>query len=81
MNAQRHKKLLGVLSQLEDALALAKGSLRKIKDEEQERFDNMPESLQEGDNAQRMLNIIEGIGALTNTLKEAEDNSRALREE
>lgn len=81
MNAQRHKKLLAVLSQLEDALAIAKDNLRKIKGEEQECFDNLPESLQEGDKAQRMLNITEMIQALTYSLEEAENNSRALRKE
>ena len=45
MNKDRRKQIDEAASMLQDALAL----IEQIRDEEQESFDNMPESLQESD--------------------------------
>ena len=70
MNAKRRKALLiivdrlGKLDELRDEI---REQLQDVLDEEQEALDNMPESLQNGDRGQRML---EGIDAMQDVIGE-----------
>lgn len=50
MNKDRRKQLEDVKDSLDEIIA----SLNDIKDEEQDAYDNMPESLQSSDNGSRM---------------------------
>lgn len=54
MNANRRKELEKVIALIKDA----EGQLETLKDEEQEAFDNMPESLQYSEKGERMEEII-----------------------
>lgn len=64
-------------SKLEDARNLvqeAAGVIETMKDEEQEAFDNMPESLQNGDRGQRMSEIVEQLDQAFSDAESAESN-------
>lgn len=54
MNANRRKELEKVIALIKDA----EGQLETLKDEEQEAFDNMPESLQYSEKGERMEEVI-----------------------
>lgn len=58
MNAETRNTLQGIKSRLNDIAA----EIETIRDDEQEKFDNMPEGLQQGDTGQR---IDQAITALT----------------
>lgn len=55
MNKQRQKDLLDVAESLQEAL----DRLSEVRDEEQEAFDNMPESLQYGSRGGAMQEAID----------------------
>lgn len=55
MNKQRRKDLLDVAESLQEAL----DRLSEVRDEEQEAFDNMPESLQYGSRRDAMQDAID----------------------
>ncbi len=55
MNKQRRKDLLDVAESLQEAL----DRLSEVRDEEQEAFDNMPESLQYGSRGDAMQDAID----------------------
>lgn len=50
MNKQRRKALEEIVRQLENA----RSDAESVKDEEQEAFDNLPESIQGGERGQKM---------------------------
>ena len=57
MNKQRRKELGKLIDQLEEV----KSKIETIKDEEESAYDNMPESLQDGDSGQRMQDAIDAL--------------------
>ena len=66
MNKERRKELEAI-----DALiATAKERLEMVRDAEQEAFDNLPDSLQQGERGQAME---EAIGNLESTIANLED--------
>ena len=66
MNKERRKELEAI-----DALiAAAKERLEMVRDAEQEAFDNLPDSLQQGERGQAME---EAIGNLESTISNLED--------
>lgn len=67
MNKERRKRLEKVLGTLQELQA----EIEAVKDEEQEAFDNMPESLQQGDRGQTMEEGISHIEDAQNGVEEA----------
>jgi hypothetical protein len=63
MNKQRRNRLQKVIDQLEEL----KGEVASICEEEQEAYDNMPESLQDGERGSQMYDNI-------STLEDQESN-------
>ena len=57
MNKQRRKELASLIDKLEDV----KSKIETIKGEEEMAYDNMPESLQDGDKGQRMQDAIDAL--------------------
>lgn len=59
---------------LRDALTGAgvTGPLEEVRDEEQDKYDNMPESLQNGANGERMQTAIEALESAIDTLETTE---------
>jgi len=53
MNKERRKQIDGIIARIEQELSPLvdelRGAIEEVRDEEQEYFDNMPESLQGGD--------------------------------
>jgi uncharacterized protein YhaN len=66
MNASRRKELNKLINELEDISTRIEG----IKDEEQESFNNLPESLQYAEKGERMEEI---ISLLEDSISEIED--------
>jgi flagellar biosynthesis chaperone FliJ len=64
MNDQRRKRLAAAL----ESIRLATQQLEEIRDEEQEVYDNMPSSLQDGDKGQRVQNFLDEISTLIDGL-------------
>lgn len=67
MNKKRRKELSDILSELQ---ALA-ARLEAVRDEEQDAFDNMPESLQDGAAGNAMQEIISSLDDVEPALSEA----------
>lgn len=67
MNAQRRKKLQGIEAQLNAIVT----EIENIKDEEQEAFDNLSESLQGGEKGQAMEANVEHLDEAANAAGEA----------
>ena len=70
MNNQRRKQMAEVIRSIEDARNL----LETIKDEEQEAYDNMPESLQEGEKGSAMSEKIDSMESVFDDLERAVDS-------
>jgi hypothetical protein len=70
-NAQR--KLLAIamdkLRTAQQAIADISGDIEAIRDEEQDKYDNMPESLQSGDKGERMNEGIEHLTSLLDAIE------------
>lgn len=85
MNKQQWKALLPVLRTIRDAATKISGlqsDIEAIRDQEQEKLDNMPESLQGGEKGEKMTAIIEALttivdfdtASLTDAIDEVEGN-------
>jgi hypothetical protein len=70
MNRQRRKTIEAVKKRIEDTLADAITDLESVKDEEEEALENLPESLQDSDQAETMR---EAVSALENAISALED--------
>ncbi len=68
MNDARRKIIREAISKLQDARAL----LEQAKDEEQEYFDNMPESFQSGEKGQNAENTVAVLGEAIEGIETAE---------
>ncbi|MEL7586653.1 MAG: hypothetical protein AAGU19_08050 [Prolixibacteraceae bacterium] len=66
MNKQRRKQL----REIADKLADLNADLESLKDEEQEAYDNLPESLQDGERGQTMNEIIDTLDTAFYSLEE-----------
>ena len=71
MNKQRRKDLLDVAEHLQDAL----DRLSEVRDEEQEAFDNMPESLQYGSRGDAMQEAIDTMDEWESEIDEIKSRS------
>lgn len=70
MNKSRRIRLDEIAEKL-DAL---KTDIELIQDEEQEAFDNLPESLQGGEKGDKMQECIDNLGYAADNLQDAIDN-------
>ena len=70
MNKERRKELAKAIAQLEEI----RDTIEYVRDEEQEAYDNMPESLQDTDRGQAMLEAIDNLDYATGNIDDAIDN-------
>jgi uncharacterized coiled-coil DUF342 family protein len=70
MNSKIRKRLEAI----ETALSEFKDELETIKDEEQEKYDNMPESFQDADKGQAMMNAIDELDYAVSSLDDCIGN-------
>lgn len=73
MNKQRRKaltELMDRITKLESDRDEIKDALETLRDEEEESFENMPESLQQGDTGQAMEEAIDALGEAINSLED-----------
>ena len=85
MNAVRRKSIKRIMALIEEMDALKEQiqeELEAVLDEEQEAFDNMPESLQESERGERIQECIEYLETAVETFAEfySEEAIEALEE-
>lgn len=68
MNNVRRKRLAEAI----DLINQAKGILEEVKDEEQEAYDNLPESFQYGERGEQMQEYIDSMDEAYENLEEVE---------
>lgn len=71
MNKNRMKQLTKVLGTIRDAIEANTSELESIRDEEQDYYDNMPESFQNGEKGERTQNFVDNLETLLSFLEEA----------
>ena len=70
MNATRRKQLAKLVEQLESIMS----DIDTIREQEQEAYDNMPDSIQESERGDRMSEIIDSIQYAYDNVSDAVDN-------
>lgn len=70
MNKKRRKEI----ENLRESISETKAKLQDLLDEEQQAFDNMPESIQESERGEEIQEIIEYMEAAIDSLKEATES-------
>lgn len=76
MNAARRKRIERMMSQLGEIRAALEEHIAEaesIRDEESDAYDNLPESLQNGERGEQMQNAISAIESIADTLQEMAD--------
>jgi len=68
MNDERRKEIAKAMTLLQDAVNI----IEAVKDEEQDSFDNMPESFQQGDKGSRMEEGISALESAVDSIQSAE---------
>lgn len=77
MNKARRKALAVVVSKLDEAYGL----LEEIQSDEQEAYDNIPESLKGCDRSEYMNEILDTLGDAVDSLDDLRDNLTEIAEE
>jgi len=84
MNKEQRKRLRPFISALKDAaesISNAKSEIEGIRDEEQEKLDNMPEGLRAGERGEMLESMVEALTTIADfdidSLIEACDNVEA----
>lgn len=76
MNKQQRKELQGYVESLDEI----KCAIEEMMDEEQDKFDNMPEGLQESERGEAMQEAIENLESASSSLEEAIDYLNEITE-
>jgi hypothetical protein len=76
MNNNRRKAINRLIEQLEEI----QSSIEDIKDEEEEYYNSMPESLQDGEKGDRAQSAIDNLDDATNSIGEVLDSLAAAAE-
>ena len=76
MNKQRRKALDAIMGKIDEA----KAELENLRDEEQEYFDNMPQSFQQGDKGQKAESAISYMEDAISELESAYSNIENAKE-
>jgi exonuclease VII small subunit len=76
MNKRTRKQLSDLHTKLEEI----KSQVEAIRDEEQDKFDNMPEGLQSGERGEKTEEVIGALEDATTSLEEALDRITAATE-
>jgi hypothetical protein len=76
MNKQNRKKLQGYVESLEEI----KCAIEEMRDDEECKFDNMPEGLQESERGETMQESIENLESASSSLEEAIDYLNEITE-
>lgn len=69
MNKSRRKQIENIQSRILDL----KDELETVRNEEQEAYDNLPESFQDGEKGEKMNNALENLDYAYSSLEEIEE--------
>ena len=70
MNKSRRKKIEAI----KNLLSTIQTDLEEIRDEEQEAYDNLPESMQDGEKGEKMYEAIDNLETACSSLEEIQEN-------
>ena len=76
MNAKQRKKLQGYVDSLDEI----RSNIETMMEEEQEKLENMPESLQESERGEAMQEAIDNLESAESSLEEAIDYLNEIAE-
>ena len=76
MNKNRRKQIDEILEQLNPLLL----EIESVKDEEQEAYDNLPESMQSGDKGEKMSDSVNNLEYAFDSLTEVIDYLESAKE-
>lgn len=76
MNRDRRARL----NEVREKLAAICCAIEEIRDEEEEAYENLPESLQESERGERMCEVVEGLQDLYDNLESAADDIESIIE-
>ena len=74
MNAERRKRIEKAVGMIADARSI----LDEVKTDEQDAFDNMPESIQASERGERMEEFIEMLEEAVSAMEEVEGNMEEI---
>lgn len=74
MNDERRK----LLSKIAEQLSAIQGALQSIHDDEEEAFNNMPESLQQGDKGQESEQYVSDLDEMIEQVAEAQTKAEEI---
>lgn len=66
MNKKRRTRIKAIMNQLGECL----NEIEEIKDEEQKSYDNMPDSLKEGEKGERISEVIDILDSVYSSLED-----------
>lgn len=78
MNNERRKQIAAIVRDVENMTHMAdhlRELIESVRDGEQEAFDNMPESLQDGERGQTMQTAIDALDSAINDLESVDFDS------
>jgi len=84
MNKERRKNLgeaISLLCSAQESIERAKEIVEDVRDEEQESYDNLPESLQESERGEAMQENIDNLESVSGELDDIFDNVETQIEE
>ena len=70
MNAQRRKQITAAQEKIRAAIE----ALETLRDEEQDSFENLPESMQQGERGEKMQSAVDSIESAIGDLENAESS-------
>lgn len=76
MNKERRKRI----TEAQELLSQARSILETVRDEEQEAYENLPESLQEGERGQRMEEAADILDIAVDDLEDMESKLEECKE-
>lgn len=76
MNNQQRKRIEKLLEQISDI----KAEVESIRDEEQGKFDNMPENFQQGEKGQRLEEVVGNLDDAITDIESLEQNLNSANE-
>jgi exonuclease VII small subunit len=83
MNATQRKTLNEYISKLENIqadLQVIRDEIDQMKDTEQEKYDNMPESFQDGEKGEKLQQVIDYLEESVNAFESANDSITEMKD-
>jgi prefoldin subunit 5 len=84
MNKNTRRKLMGISAQVcayKESIEDLKNDVEAIRDEEEEKYDNLPEGLQESEMGETLQEVYDKLGSIASSLDMIVDDLGSVAEE